>query len=81
MFGKVQNIFWVITAKKFLRNAIFKPNSFKSVFKFIIKECCHSQIITTASLYKSLILKMKLLKIDIRRGIKTPHFGAAELVE
>ena len=39
MLFKVENIFGVINAEKFLRNAIFKPKALKSVFKFIIREC------------------------------------------
>lgn len=79
MLFKVQNIFWVINTKKFLKNVIFKPKSLKSVFKFIIKERYNSQVIAVASLYKGLILKRKRLKIVIRSRIKIPSFEAAEL--
>lgn len=36
MLFKIQNIFGVISAEKFLRNAIYKPKGWKSVLKFII---------------------------------------------
>lgn len=79
MLFKVQNIFWVINAKTFLKNVIFKPKNLKSMFKFIIKECYNSQVIAFASLYKNLILRRKPLKIAIRSRIKIPNFEAAEL--
>lgn len=84
MLFKVQSIFCGFNAMKFLRNAIFKPEGLKSVYKLIIKECNNSQIINIACLYRNLMgfdFKKETSKNRYRNRDKIPHFGAAELME